>query len=215
MHDARFGTSVFLLIALVVALYVGYKIDQRRRFLKTLSVSRVTPEELKAKMDANESILIFDMRNGLDRSTDPVRIPGAFHVLPDHIDFRREDIARNQEIVLYCTCPNEATSARVALQLQRRGLKLARPLEGGLDAWRERNFPANAATARALRPTSPGAWLERRARLVAIPHPPYQATAPPAGASVFHPASGQGQSGPRGEHAGRSRSKPAALSGGR
>jgi membrane protein DedA with SNARE-associated domain/rhodanese-related sulfurtransferase len=141
IYLARLGASMLLLAAAAVALYVGFKIRQRRRFLKTLSVSRVTPEELKAKMDAKANIMILDLRNRLDLNTDPVRIPGAFHVLPDHIYFRPEDIARGQEIVLYCTCPNEATSARVAMQLQRRGLRLARPLLGGLDAWRERNLP--------------------------------------------------------------------------
>jgi membrane protein DedA with SNARE-associated domain/rhodanese-related sulfurtransferase len=135
------GTSVLILILAALSVYVGYKLNQRRKFLKTLSVIRITPEELKAKMDAREKILIFDMRNRLDRNTDPVRIPGAFHVLPEHIDFQREDLDANQEIVVYCTCPNEATSARVALQLQRMGLQNVRPLQGGLDVWRELNLP--------------------------------------------------------------------------
>jgi hypothetical protein len=81
---------VLLLLAVAVALYFGFKIRQRRRFRKTLSVSRITPEEMKAKMDAKASILILDLRNRLDCDTDPVRIPGAFHVLPDlpdHIYF--------------------------------------------------------------------------------------------------------------------------------
>jgi rhodanese-related sulfurtransferase len=124
-----------------VGLYIAYKLQQRRRFLKELEIGRITPEELKAKMDAREKVMVFDMRNRLDRRTDPVRIPGAFHVLPEHIDFRKEDIAPDQEIIVYCTCPNEATSARVAVKLQRMGLKHARPLQGGLDAWRERDLP--------------------------------------------------------------------------
>lgn len=141
IYLATLGASLLIVVAAAVGVYIGYKLDQRRRFLKTLSITRITPEELKARMDAKENILIFDMRNPLDRSTDPVRIPGAFHVLPDHIDFQREDIDFDQEIVLYCTCPNEATSARVAMQLKRVGLSRARPLQGGLDAWRERNLP--------------------------------------------------------------------------
>jgi len=139
---SRLGTSLLIVIAIAVAVYLGYKIDQRRRFFsKTSSVSRITTEQLKAKMDAGENILIFDLRNPLDRKTDPVRIPGAFHVLPDHIDFRADDIAAEQEIVVYCTCPNEATSARVALALRRKGLRRVLPLKGGLDAWREQDFP--------------------------------------------------------------------------
>src|SRR5215510_2060719 len=135
------GTSLIILIVLALMVYVGYKLEQRRRFLKALSVKRITPEELKAKMDANENILIVDTRNRLDRNTDPVRIPGAFHILPEHVEFQRQDIDFNREIVIYCTCPNEATSARVAVKLQRMGLPHVRPLQGGLDVWRDQNLP--------------------------------------------------------------------------
>ncbi|HWU37227.1 MAG TPA: efflux RND transporter periplasmic adaptor subunit, partial [Candidatus Acidoferrum sp.] len=42
---------------------------------------------------------------------------------------------------VYCSCPNEVTSARVALSLQRRGFTRVRPLLGGIDAWRAQNYP--------------------------------------------------------------------------
>jgi len=141
MYLSRLGTSLVIFIALAITVYVAYKLDQRRRFSKALSIKRMTPEELKAKIDANENILIVDTRNRLDRNTDPVRIPGAFHILPEHVEFQRQDIDFNREIVIYCTCPNEATSARVAVKLRRMGLKRVQPLQGGLDVWRERNLP--------------------------------------------------------------------------
>jgi membrane protein DedA with SNARE-associated domain/rhodanese-related sulfurtransferase len=141
MYLSTLGTSLVILIALALTVYVAYKLDQRRRFLKALSIKRITPEELKAKIDANQNLLIVDTRNRLDRNTDPVRIPGAFHILPEHLEFQRQDIDFNCEIVIYCTCPNEATSARVAVKLQRMGLTRVRPLQGGLEMWRERNLP--------------------------------------------------------------------------
>jgi len=97
------GTSLLMAVAAAIAIYVGYKLHERRNFLNDVSVMRITPEELKARMDAHEKIIVFDMRNRMDRNTDPVRIPGAFHVLPEHIDFQRQDISFDQEIVLYCT----------------------------------------------------------------------------------------------------------------
>jgi membrane protein DedA with SNARE-associated domain/rhodanese-related sulfurtransferase len=141
MYLSTLGTSLVILIALTLTGYIAYKLEQRRRFLKALSIKRMTPEELKAKIDANENILIVDTRNRLDRNTDPVRIPGAFHILPEHVEFQRQDIDFNREIVIYCTCPNEATSARVAVKLRRMGLTRVRPLQGGLEVWRERNLP--------------------------------------------------------------------------
>jgi len=44
-------------------------------------------------------------------------------------------LPRDREIVLYCTCPSEASAARVAKMLVNHGFKLVRPLFGGLDAW--------------------------------------------------------------------------------
>jgi membrane protein DedA with SNARE-associated domain len=103
MHLATLGTSLVTIVGAAVAIYVSYKLHQRRKFLKDFSVMRITPEELKARMDANEKIVILDIRNRLDRTTDPVRIPGAFHVLPEALEFQRQDIPFDQEIVIYCT----------------------------------------------------------------------------------------------------------------
>jgi len=47
------------------------------------------------------------------------------------LDARHHQIPRDQHIVLYCSCPNEATSAKVAMQLERKGIRNVRLLEGG------------------------------------------------------------------------------------
>ena len=63
------------------------------------------------------------------------------HMTMDQIEDRLAEIPRDREIILYCSCPNEVSSARVALRLQRRGISRVRPLQGGIDAWKKRNFP--------------------------------------------------------------------------
>jgi len=138
---SRMGSSLFILVVASLAGYIVYKLYNRRRFRRLVEAIRITPEDLKAKMDANEKVVILDTRNRLDRGMDPVRIPGAFHVLPEHIEFQAGDIAPDQDVVIYCSCPNEATSGRVAQQLHKMGLPRARPLYGGLDRWREQGLP--------------------------------------------------------------------------
>jgi rhodanese-related sulfurtransferase len=59
----------------------------------------------------------------------------------DEVDGRLQDIPRDRDIILYCSCPNEVSAARVALLLQRKGFSRVRPLLGGIDAWRERHYP--------------------------------------------------------------------------
>jgi rhodanese-related sulfurtransferase len=54
---------------------------------------------------------------------------------------RHREIPRHREIVLFCTCPDEITSAKEALRLRARGMRPVRPLEGGLTAWRDAGYP--------------------------------------------------------------------------
>jgi rhodanese-related sulfurtransferase len=50
-------------------------------------------------------------------------------------DLHVGNLPRDRDIVLYCTCPNEASAAQVAKLLMDRGYRRVRPLQGGLDAW--------------------------------------------------------------------------------
>jgi hypothetical protein len=51
------------------------------------------------------------------------------------------DLATDREVILYCSSPGEATSARVALALRERGFEHVRPLAGGFQSWRDQGFP--------------------------------------------------------------------------
>jgi len=51
------------------------------------------------------------------------------------------EIPRDRDIVLYCTCPSEATAAKVAMALQKLGIDRVRPLRGGYDEWKRLGFP--------------------------------------------------------------------------
>jgi len=99
---SRFGTSFGVTAAIVIAAYTGYKYIQRRRFLMTLTMDRITPEELKRIMDTNRNVFVLDLRNQLDVDVDRFRIPGAFHALPEVLE-QEGDIPRDKEVILYCT----------------------------------------------------------------------------------------------------------------
>jgi rhodanese-related sulfurtransferase len=64
------------------------------------------------------------------------------------VDGRLQEIPHDRDIILYCSCPNEVSSARVALLLQRKGFLRVRPLLGGIDAWRERKYPTELHAAK-------------------------------------------------------------------
>jgi rhodanese-related sulfurtransferase len=142
----QLGSWAMALLVAAIGVYVGGKYISRRRFLRRLRIARMSPEELKAKMDGGQDVVVVDVRDRIDFEAEPTIIPGALHMAIDELDDRHHEIPRDREIVLYCTCPNEASSARVALILRGRGVERVRPLTGGFRAWRDRGYPMTKAT---------------------------------------------------------------------
>ena len=99
----RLGEWAVLLLGGALAAYVLTKFWQRQRFLRVLRVARITPEELKERLDRGEEIVIVDLRHALDVDSEPHHIPGALHLSPDDLDARHMEIPRDRDIVLYCT----------------------------------------------------------------------------------------------------------------
>ncbi len=60
---------------------------------------------------------------------------------PNELTQHQEIIPRDRDVVLYCTCPSEETSAKVAMQLHRFGIYRVRPLRGGFDGWKALGYP--------------------------------------------------------------------------
>ena len=112
--------------------------------LKKLAASRLEPQELKQLLDAGEPVYIVDLRHPLELLPDPFTLPGALHFSPDEITKRHMEIPRDRDVVLYCTCPSEATAAKTAITLQKLGIERVRPLRGGFDEWKRLGYPLDA-----------------------------------------------------------------------
>jgi membrane protein DedA with SNARE-associated domain/rhodanese-related sulfurtransferase len=146
------GGGALGLIAAAFALYIAHKYWQRQRLLRELRMARITVEELHRKQEAGEELIILDLRSRGELDLDPAIIRGARHVPVDQIEMDPHAIPRDREVIVYCSCPNEVTSARVALALQRKGFTRVRPLLGGIDAWREQDYPTERRSSDAASP---------------------------------------------------------------
>jgi membrane protein DedA with SNARE-associated domain/rhodanese-related sulfurtransferase len=128
--------GIFILIIAPTVAFLAWKWWQRQNLLRLVRTPRITVEELRQKLDAKESLLVLDVRSSAALQEDPFLIRGATHLSVDDIENAQLEIPCDRDIVVYCSCPNEVSSAQIALRLQRRGFSRARPLLGGLDAWR-------------------------------------------------------------------------------
>jgi len=117
---------------------------RRRMVLRQLVAARLEPEELKRQLDAGDQVYIVDLRHPLELLPDPFTLPGALHFSPDGLAARAHEIPRDRDVVLYCTCPSEATAAKTALTLHKLGVKRVRPLRGGFDEWKRLGYPMDA-----------------------------------------------------------------------
>lgn len=147
---AALGHFAMVLVALMVASLLVYRLAKRRQFLTELRGLRLEPAQLMAMInDARRSggdpPFIVDLRHPLDVLAEPVELPGAVRIGPDELKKRRQIIPVDRDIILYCICPSEETSAKVALDLRRMGVRRVRPLRGGLQGWRDAGYPVDAA----------------------------------------------------------------------
>ncbi len=137
----RLGIWLASIFGAGIAAYIMYKYIHRQLLLRELRIARITAEEVKQMMDNGHELLVVDLRGALDHEADPHTIRGALRMTAEELEQRHHEIPRHKDVILFCACPNEATAAKMALMLRSRGITRVRPLAGGIDAWREKDFP--------------------------------------------------------------------------
>ena len=140
------GHFAFYIFAIMVLGFIAHRIWKQRKFLQQVRELRLEPSELKGMLDEAEKLgtpppFIVDLRHPLDYLPDPRVLPGALRIGPNELKQHSEIIPRDRDVILYCTCPSEETSAKLALQLHKMGVYRVRPLRGGFDGWKEAGYP--------------------------------------------------------------------------
>lgn len=100
-YAQRMGSGLLLLVGGLFGGWIAWKFIQRRRFLRKLSVARITAEELRDLLDAGEDVMIVDLRSSLDNEASG--IPGALRIPVEELTSRHVDIPRDRDIVLFCS----------------------------------------------------------------------------------------------------------------
>jgi membrane protein DedA with SNARE-associated domain/rhodanese-related sulfurtransferase len=143
---AWLGHFAIVIFVLMVLGFLFYRIWKQRKFLRQVRELRLEPSELKTMLDESEKLgtpppFIVDLRHPLDYLPDPRVLPGALRIGPNELKQHSEIIPRDRDVILYCTCPSEETSAKLALQLHKMGVYRVRPLRGGFDGWKQAGYP--------------------------------------------------------------------------
>jgi membrane protein DedA with SNARE-associated domain/rhodanese-related sulfurtransferase len=151
-----------LLFILMVVGFLLWRVIKQRRFIAQVRELRIEPSAVKAMLDeaaAGEvkcQPYIVDLRHPLDYLPDPRVLPGAVRIGPPDLEAMAGQIPRDRDVILYCTCPSEETSAKVAMQLHKLGINRVRPLRGGFDGWKQAGYPLHDYMDQSAQPNAAG-----------------------------------------------------------
>jgi len=100
---ARLERMLGVVVVAAVVSYILIKYLRRWLFLRTLRMARISPEELKRRLDAGQDVTIIDLRTRLDVTAMPYAIPGSRWMATVEIDEHQSEVLRARELVLYCS----------------------------------------------------------------------------------------------------------------
>ena len=97
----------FILVSVVFLFFVFVTASafaaSASRYNSQADVTRITVEELKARISSGAEIYILDLRAGSSYATSKVRIPGDIHTLFGKLEETTKMIPKDAEIITYCT----------------------------------------------------------------------------------------------------------------
>jgi rhodanese-related sulfurtransferase len=114
------------------------------RFLKIVEdakqrVEEVSVDDVKARLDRGDKFLLVDVREDSEYAKD--HLPGAIHLGKGIIerDIEERVPQLNAPLILYCG--GGYRSALAADNLQKMGYTNVLSMDGGIQGWREKQFP--------------------------------------------------------------------------
>lgn len=107
----------------------------------SLNVSKITPHELKDRLDQKRSCLILDVREA-EEFREPIgRMPTITHIPLADVLERLTDLTPHQDKEIITVCRTGRRAAIAAEMLMNAGFTKVQVLEGGMALWHQSGFP--------------------------------------------------------------------------
>ena len=74
-----------------------------QRTSQTMEATRVTVDEVKARMERGEPFAFIDTRNPKAWDEADTKLPGAMRVPADEVEQHLQEIPRDRAVITYCT----------------------------------------------------------------------------------------------------------------
>ena len=108
-------TLILVAIGIAMACVMVLRFVKRGRNRSELERHSLSAEQLESLMASGQKVYLFDVRQPLDLLAYPELIPGAKRISPEEVLRTPSLLPRDEDIVLYCTCPGDKTSLSVCI----------------------------------------------------------------------------------------------------
>lgn len=99
-YAGRLGGWLVVVLGGALSVWIAWKYYQRRKFIKSLRVARILPEDLKLRL---KEVFILDLRTAEEYQSDGAKIPGALWFDRKELEERHQEIPKDRDVILYCT----------------------------------------------------------------------------------------------------------------
>src|SRR5262249_22059242 len=114
---AQGSIMTWVLVATFIAVLLLAMVAIRRtRAQDLLQQHSITAEELHTLLASGQKLLLFDVRQPLDLLAHLEIIPGTKRIAPSEILENPTLIPKDEDAIVYCTCPGENTSRQILHQ---------------------------------------------------------------------------------------------------
>ncbi|MDE1175468.1 MAG: rhodanese-like domain-containing protein [Edaphobacter sp.] len=133
---------LWVVVAVVlIAVVFGAVSAKRAKDAREYRENTIDADALRALLEQQASVKLFDVRQPLDLLAYSEMIPGALRLPPKQVEADPALIPRDTDVVLYCTCDGQKTSLEIVRKAKDLGYSRLKVLHGGLAAWKAKGYP--------------------------------------------------------------------------
>jgi rhodanese-related sulfurtransferase len=135
---------VALILGCVVGACAGVGLvwwRRRVRDRRELDAYSVDADGLYGLLNPERRVLVFDVRQPLDLLAHSEIIPSAVRIAPKEVLENPMLVPKEQDVVLYCTCPGEKTSRSILRTVLALNFTKVKILRGGFEGWKAKGYP--------------------------------------------------------------------------
>lgn len=137
LYPSVMAAGALLVLATICAVLRTIKTRRGREIEQYL----IDADALRALLEPEAKVLVFDVRQPLDLLARSEMIPGARRIPPKDLLANPSLVSDEVDAVLYCTCEDQKTSVEIVQRGLSLGFRRMKVLRGGLTAWKAKGYP--------------------------------------------------------------------------